>query len=368
MTGPVTAMVLAAGAGTRMRSERPKPLHVLCGRPMVLYSLDALSGVRPQRVVIVVGHGAEQITKRLQDRGPDHLDLDFVEQVEQRGTGHAVITGLTAFADGDDDDAAVLVVLYGDMPLLTAATVSSLVDGHRSAGAAATILTAVVDDPTGYGRIVRSRHGDVVRIVEQADADAEEREVKEINTGVYCFRRSILGPALRRLVPDNSQGELYLTDVVAVLREAGYPIATVVAADARETAGVNDRAQLASAEAELRARTNRRWLDAGVAMVDPMTAYIDTTVTLAPDVTIFPNTVLQGSTVVARGAELGPDTHLADCMVGSGAVVRQTRGEDAEIGSGAVVGPFASLGPGASVPDGHRTGPFYAAPTQRGTP
>jgi bifunctional UDP-N-acetylglucosamine pyrophosphorylase/glucosamine-1-phosphate N-acetyltransferase len=185
---------------------------------------------------------------------------------------------------------------------------------------------------------------------------------------VYCFRRSILGPALRRLVPDNSQGELYLTDVIAVLREAGYPIATVVATDARETAGVNDRAQLASAEAALRARTNRRWLDAGVAMVDPLTTYIDATVTLAPDVTIFPNTMLQGATVVAHGAEIGPDTHLVDCMVGSGAVVRQTWGEDAEIGVGAVVGPFASLGPGASVADGERTGPFYAAPAQRSSP
>jgi bifunctional UDP-N-acetylglucosamine pyrophosphorylase/glucosamine-1-phosphate N-acetyltransferase len=364
MTRTVSAIVLAAGEGTRMRSTRPKPLHLLCGRAMVLYVLDSLGEVGLERAVVVVGHGAERVTKKLSESAP-HLPLEFVEQTVQRGTGDAAAVALTAFPEDDFDDADGgddVLVLPGDTPLLRPATVNALLAHHRSSGAAATLLTAVIDDPAGYGRVVRGRDDRVERIVEHRDADDEELAITEVNTSIYCFRRALLAPALRRVLPDNSQGEYYLTDVVEVLAEAGHPVAAVVCDDAAETSGVNDRTQLAAAEAELRRRTNGAWLKAGVTFVDPERTYVDTTVRLAADVTLFPGVVLQGSTAVGEGSEIGPGTRLVDCVVGARCVVEATVGRDAEIGDGCIVGPFASLAPGAIVPSGSTTGPHYAAP------
>ncbi len=358
---PLSAVVLAAGEGTRMRSERPKPLHRLCGRAMLLHILDAVAELEVDRAVVVVGHGAERVTKTLQEQGPEGLTLEFVEQRVQRGTGDAAMVALTAFSPEELDEGDVLV-LPGDTPLLQGSTLAALVETHETADAAATLLTAVLDDPTGYGRVVRGRDGGVRGIVEEGDATDEERAIDEVATSIYCFRRSVLAPSLRRLSPENSQGEYYLTDVVGVLHDAGYPVLSVAAGDPGETVGVNDRAQLARAEAELRRRTNRRWMEAGVTMVDPDRTYLDTSVRLAPDVTIFPGTTLAGATVVAAGAELGPDTRLVDCAVGEGAVVAHTVGDRASIGAGAVVGPFAHLPPGSQVAAGLTTGPFYTAP------
>lgn len=341
-----------------MRSRRPKPLHVLCGRPMVLYVLDALAEVDTGRVVVVVGHEAEQVSKRLLADGPD-LPTEFVEQVVQRGTGDAVGVGLAAFADEVPDDDAAILVLPGDTPLLRPGTIAALVERHREHQAACTLLTARLDDPTGYGRVVRGADDRVRRIVEQTDASPEEQAIDEVNTSIYCFRQSLLAPALRRVSPENAQGELYLTDVVEVLHDAGHPVVSLVADDPGETVGINDRAQLAAAEAVLRRRTARRWMGHGVTMVDPDRTYLDTTVELAPDVTLFPGTLLQGHTVVGEGSRIGPDTRLEDSVVGPGAVVEQTVGTDAEIGAGAVVGPFAHLEPGAAVESGRRTGAFY---------
>jgi len=357
----LSAIVLAAGEGTRMRSTRPKPLHLLAGRAMLQYMLDSLADCSARQVVVVVGHGAERVTKKLQAAEPD-LHLTFVEQHAQLGTGDAASVGLTGLPDDDpgDDDHDV-IVLPGDMPLLRPSTIAAMVDVHRSSGAACTVLTAVLDDPGAYGRVLRGKDGRVTRIVERSDATPEELAVTEINTAVYCFRRSVLAPALRRLSPENAQGEYYLTDVVAVLRDAGYGVSAMTVDDAAEAEGINDRLQLASAEAELRRRTNDRWLRAGVTLVDPASTYLDATVTLGPDVTIFPGTMLQGSTVVGAGAEIGPHTRLVDCVVGAGAMVEQSNGRDAEIGAGARVGPFAALAPGAHVPDGTVTGPFYDA-------
>jgi bifunctional UDP-N-acetylglucosamine pyrophosphorylase / glucosamine-1-phosphate N-acetyltransferase len=361
----VSAIILAAGEGSRMRSTRPKPLHLLCGRAMLLYVLDALDDTDTRTAVIVVGHGAERVTKKLQEEAPD-LALDFVEQHVQRGTGDAVSVGLTAFgddlADGDDEDD--LVVLPGDTPLLRSQTLAALVEAHRATGAAATLLTARLDDPTGYGRVIRGRDGQVERVVEQVDASPDELAIDEVCTSIYCFRRGLLAPALRRLSPENAQGEYYLTDVAAVLHDAGYRVEAVLAGDAIETQGVNDRVQLATAEAELRRRTNDRWLRQGVTMVDPDRTYIDATVELAPDVTLFPGTMLQGRCVVGPGAELGPDTRLVDCVVGAGATVEAAIGRDAEVGERAVVGPFAALEPGSSVPADSRTGAFYTATSE----
>jgi bifunctional UDP-N-acetylglucosamine pyrophosphorylase/glucosamine-1-phosphate N-acetyltransferase len=202
----------------------------------------------------------------------------------------------------------------------------------------------------------------VLRVVEEADADAEERAIREVNTSIYCFRSSVVAPALRRLTPENAQGEYYLTDIVEVLADAGYQVTTMVAEDPVETAGVNDRAQLAVAEAELRARTNERWMRRGVTMVDPEHTYVDVGVELAPDVTLFPGTILRGSTTVGAGAEIGPNTHLIDTAVGERAVVGFTVARQATIGADARVGPFSSLEPGATVPAGTVTGAHYRGP------
>ncbi len=342
-----------------MRSARPKPLHLLAGRAMLLYVLDSLAGCSVDRVVLVVGHGAERVTKKLQSEEPDLL-LDFVEQHVQRGTGDAVSVGLTAFPDDDLDHDDVLV-LPGDTPLLRPATVAALVDHHRAVDAACTVLTAVVEDPTGYGRVVRSKDGRVARIVEHADATAEQLEINEMNTSIYCFRRSLLAPALRRLSPENAQGEYYLTDVVAVLHDAGYGVTAFQVPDESETEGVNDRVQLAAAESELRRRTNTEWLRKGVTMVDPEQTYVDATVVLAPDVTLFPGVILQGQTVIGERVELGPGTRLTDCLVGAGVVMEQTVGRDAEVGTEARVGPYAVLEPGSAISAGAVTGAFYTA-------
>lgn len=358
----LSAIVLAAGEGTRMKSSRPKPLHLLAGRAMLQYMLDSLADCSVGNVVVVVGHGAERVTKKLQAAEPD-LRLTFVEQHTQLGTGDAASVGMTGLPDDDGPDADEhdVIVLPGDMPLLRPATIARLVATHREADAACTVLTARVPDPGSYGRVVRGKEDQVLRIVEAADATEDELAIDEINTAVYCFRRSVLAPALRRLSPENAEGEYYLTDVVAVLRDAGYRVAGMEVADAAEGEGINDRVQLAAAEAELRHRTNERWLRAGVTLVDPASTYLDATVQLGSDVTIFPGTILQGSTVVGAGAEIGPHTRLVDCVVGAGAVVEQSNGRDSEIGANSTVGPFAVLAPGASVADGTVTGPFYAA-------
>jgi bifunctional UDP-N-acetylglucosamine pyrophosphorylase/glucosamine-1-phosphate N-acetyltransferase len=358
---PLFAIVLAAGEGTRMRSARPKPLHRLCGRPMLLYVLDGLRDCEVRRAVVVVGHGAERVTKELQEHQPDLL-LDFVEQHRQRGTGDAVSVGLTGFSDDEiDTSEGDVLVVPGDTPLLRPATVAGLVDEHRRTDAACTVLTAHMPEPRGYGRIIRGKERRVTRIVEEADATPEERAVDEVNTSVYCFRLNVLAPALRRLHPTNAQGEYYLTDVIGVLHDAGYQVAALAAGDHRDTQGVNDRLQLSVAEAELRRRTNEALLRQGVTMVDPSRTYIDTTVRVASDVTIFPGSLLQGRTVVGAGAEIGPDTRLIDCTIGEGAVIEKTSGRDAEVGAGATVGPFAVLRPGSHVPPRASTGSFYTA-------
>ena len=357
----ITAIVLAAGAGTRMRSDRPKPLHRICGRPMVLHVIHALEKVAPERTAVVVGHGAEQVTKKVVELAPDWANVTFAEQIRQAGTGDAAAVGLGAIGGDDYADDAHVIVVPGDTPLLTAETLDALAAEHVASGNAATLLTSRLDDPTGYGRIVRHRDGRVLRVVEQRDATPDELGIDEVCTSIYAFRRDLLGPALRNLTPNNAQGELYLTDVVAGLAGMGHRVATLEAPET-ETQGVNDRWQLALAERELRNRTNRRWLLNGVTMLDPRQTFVDVTVRLGRDVTIYPGTILQGDTVIGDGTDLGPDTQLDSCAVGAGCSVRQSAGHDAEIGDGAAVGPFAYLPPGSAVPAGLTTGPFYTAP------
>ncbi len=355
---PLAAVVLAAGEGTRMRSETPKVLHPLCGRPMLLHVVDALVALPLERIVIVVGHGAERVTKTLQEQIASEMPIEFVEQRVQRGTGDAVSVGLTAFSDDPDLDGDVLV-MPGDAPLVRPEVLARLARDHREADAAATLLTAELDELTrDFGRLVRDDKGRADHIVEKTDASPEELEIDEVNTSIYCFRRGLLAPALRRLSPENAQGEYYLTDAVAVLRHAGHEVLAVPANDRTAAMHVNDRAQLAAAEAELRSRINLRWMREGVSMVDPSSTYIDSAVELEPDVRLLPGTILEGRTVVSTGAVVGPDTQLVDTIVGERAVVRQAVAREAEIGDDCTVGPYVSLRPGTRLAAGAHVGTF----------
>lgn len=354
---PISAVVLVAGEGSRMRSPLPKPLHRLCGQPMVIHILNALAELPIDRVVLVVGHGAPEVQRVVSAEAPTQLKIDFVEQVQQLGTGDATAVALTGFPSTTDLEDGDLIVLPADMPLVRPATLAALLRVHRERDAGATLLTARIGDPTGYGRVVRNKNGDVARIVEEADATDEEREITEINTSIYCFRHSVLAPALRRLSPNNAKGEYYLTDAIEVLADAGYPVISKIISDTTEVAGVNDRAQLAAAEAELRGRINERWMRRGVTMTDPDATYVATGVELAEDVTILPGTILEGSTSIGPRAVIGPHTRLTDCEVGEAAIVEASTAKSATIGAHAVVGPYVVLHPGDEVGAGGRLGP-----------
>lgn len=340
-----------------MRSDRPKPLHLLCGRPLLLYMVDALVEVDVDRVVVVVGAAAEQVSKRIL-RDVDGTLVDFVEQPVPRGTADAVQSVLAALPDDDLGDDDVLVV-PADMPLLSGASLRRLLETHRASDAACTVLTVRVTDPTGAPRVVRGRDDRVVRLVADGAALADERSIDEVSVSVFCARRSLLGAAIRRVTPADDDGTYRLEDVVEVLARAGHRV-VAVPVDAAEVVTVDDRLRLAEVEAELRRRINRTWLAAGVSMLDPATCYVDATVELGRDVTLFPGTLLQGRTVVGAGAEIGPNVRLVDCVVGARARVQHTVGNDAEVGDDAVVGPFVVLDPGARVEAGARLVPGTA--------
>lgn len=351
----LSAVVLAAGEGTRMRSSRPKPLHLLCGRAMVLHILDALSQLPLDRAVVVVGHRAEWVTKALTEQAPSSLPIGFVEQYVQRGTGDAVSVALTAFDDEVDDDD--ILVVPGDTPLLRAETLLELVIDHRRHDAAATMLTAEMVDPAGYGRVVRGRDDRVARVVEHADASPDELAITEINTSIYCFRRSVLAPALRRLHPQNAQGEYYLTDLVEMAAEKGD--IAVVNADFIETAGVNDKAELAQVAKVLQERINTRLMKAGVSMVDPATAFIDEDIEIGADSEIGPMvTITQGSkigrnVVIGQGSVISKSTVADDVQVKPYSVF-----EEAVVGRGSLIGPFARLRPGSELAEEVHIGNF----------
>lgn len=344
----LSAIVLAAGRGTRMRSGLRKPLHLLAGAPMLAHVVDALGACRPDRIVVVLGPDDEIVAKEMQTRTA-HLPLEIAEQPVPRGTGDAAACGLAALGEpAGDPEAGELIIVPGDAPLLRPATLRALVEHHLAGGAACTLLTARVGDPAGYGRVVRGHDGSVRGIVEQIDASPEEIAIDEVCTSVYVVRRSYLGPALRRIRPDNAAGEFYLTDIVGVLARMGHRVEAFTLADATEAQGVNDQAQLATARTEIRRRVIEAWLHGGVAVIDPASTYVDVTVRLAAGVVLRPGTILEGHTVVGADAVIGPHTRLVDCAVGAGAVVEMSQGSDAEIGPGQHVGPFATLGPAAA--------------------
>ncbi|GAA5023131.1 bifunctional UDP-N-acetylglucosamine diphosphorylase/glucosamine-1-phosphate N-acetyltransferase GlmU [Actinopolymorpha pittospori] len=348
---PAAVIVLAAGEGKRMKSRTPKMLHELGGRSLVGHATAAGRALEPGHLVVVVGHGRDQVTAHLAALDPTARP---VVQAEQLGTGHAVRTALEALPPL----AGTVVVTNGDVPLLTPDTLRALLATHQERGAAATVLTAVVPDPTGYGRILRAPDGSVEGIVEHRDATDEQRAVAEINSGMFAFDAVLLADALGKLSSDNSQGEEYLTDVLGILRAEGHRVDAVVAEDDSEILGVNDRVQLAELGRLLNERILTAWMRSGVTVIDPATTWVDASVTLEPDVTLYPQTQLRGATTVAAGAHVGPDTTLTDTTVGPDARVVRTHGEGAVIGAGANVGPFAYLRPGTNLGEAGKIGTF----------
>ena len=354
---PTAVVVLAAGEGTRMRSARPKVLHEMAGRTLVGHMLAAAAPLGADTTLVVVGAGRDAVAAHLGQIAPDAVP---VVQAEQRGTGHAARVALEAAPEVD----GTILLLPGDTPLLRTETLCRLVEEHQSSGAVATLVTAVLPDPTGYGRVLRRDGGAVAAVVEHRDATEEQRAVDEVNTSVYAFESGPLRDALTRLSTANAQGEEYLTDVVGLFVGAGLTVAALVA-EAVETAGVNDRVQLAAAHRAYNERLLESWMRSGVTVVDPATTWVDAEVELAPDVVLRPGVQLHGQTRLARGAEVGPDCTLVDTAVGERARVIRAHCTGAEVGADAEVGPFAYLRPGAALGPGSKVGTYVEVKDSR---
>jgi len=341
-----------------MRSSRPKPLHHLCGRAMVRYVLDAAAQENVRATVVVVGHHATWVEKELSAGASPLRPLTFVEQLEQLGTGHAVSVALATIDDAIGDTDGDVVILPGDTPLLRASSVAALLERHRERQAALTVLSAHVDDPTGYGRMIHAKDDTLERIVEERDALESERIVREVNTSIMVVRQSLLGPALRRIGRHNAQHEYYLTDLVEELHDMGHLTESWQLDDASEALGVNDRRQLAQAERMLRARINDEWMGRGVTMWDPTQTYVDADVELEAEVTLLPGTILKGHCVIGRGATIGPNAVLRDVEVGESATVGMVDATHVRIGADANVASFVVLSPGAVVTSGEIVTPL----------
>ncbi|WP_459587646.1 bifunctional UDP-N-acetylglucosamine diphosphorylase/glucosamine-1-phosphate N-acetyltransferase GlmU [Corynebacterium camporealensis] len=355
-SSPCAVVVLAAGAGTRMKSQKQKTLHEIGGRSLLGHALHAAAGINPEHVVAVVGHQRDQVSPAVEAIS-EELDRDILQAVqeEQNGTGHAVQCGLGPIEDFE----GTVLVTNADVPLLRPETLQRLQEEH--VGNAVTVLSIELDDPTGYGRIVRDESGAVNAIVEHKDASAAELAINEVNSGVFAFDAAILREALTRLDSNNAQGELYITDVLEIARKDGHRVGACVAPDQRELAGVNDRVQLAAAGAELNRRTVEAAMRGGATIIDPASTWIGVNVTIGSDVIIHPGTQLWGATSIADNAEIGPDTTLTDMQVGEGAKVIRTHGSESVIGSNANVGPFTFIRPNTVLGEEGKLGGFVEA-------
>ena len=345
-----TVIVLAAGEGTRMKSATPKVLHSVAGRSLLGHVLHAVNHLNPTELRIVVGSGREAVEAHIADISPK---ATTVFQERRGGTGHAAQLALAGKAPK-----GTVLVLAGDTPLLSGDSLAQFVQAHTSGKFAASVLTAEHPEPTGYGRIIRDDSDELLRIVEEKDATDDEKFIFEINSGVYAFDGEKLAASIGQLTNANAQGELYLTDVIGILKTAGESIAAIMIDDFTETLGVNDRVQLAESAAMLRDRINDQWMRAGVTIIDPTTTWIDSTVELSNDVTLHPGTALLGSTKVATGAVIGPRSTLTDCIVKEGASVLESIATETIIGEGANVGPFTYLRAGTQLGDSTKAGAF----------
>ena len=345
----LTVVVLAAGEGKRFRSALPKPLHPVAGKPLLWHVLAAAAPLKAARTVVVVGSGADQVTAAVDgfDLGP----VDFAVQADQRGTGDALAAALPLL-EGDGD----VMVLFGDTPLVSTGLLEGLLDAHRSARAAATLLTCTMTDPTGLGRVLRDAGGAVTRVVEERDATGAQRQLREVSAGMYVFRRPVLD-GLAELRPDNDQGEYYLPDLVPQVLAGGGQVVTAEGPE-EEVMGVNDRVELAAAATVLRRRLLERLMLGGVTVTDPATTYVDADVEVGQDTVLAPLTFLEAGTRVGARCRLGPNVRLVGCTVGDDATVSQAVAVSSAIGPRAVIGPFASLRPGSDLGDDSKVGTF----------
>ncbi|MGI6605251.1 MAG: bifunctional UDP-N-acetylglucosamine diphosphorylase/glucosamine-1-phosphate N-acetyltransferase GlmU [Firmicutes bacterium] len=344
----LTAVILAAGRGTRMKSDRPKVLHEVCGRPLLAYVIDAARAAGAEDVIVVINREMEDVREVIP------AEVVYAYQDEQLGTGHAVLMARPYIKEDTKD----VLILCGDTPCLTGDLLSSLVRTHRSEEAAATVLTAELSDPTGYGRIVRGSYGEVERVVEEKDAKPQEKTIREINTGSYCFQVNPLFQALTKVGTDNAQGEYYLTDVLTILREQRERVSAFIAPEPDDTQGINNRVQLAAAEARLRERIRREHMLAGVTIMDPASTFIDAGVSIGHDTVILPFTIITGRTRIGNNCRIGPNVDMKDSTVADGAEVCQAVLVEAEVGPRATVGPFAYLRPGTVLAAEAKAGTF----------
>jgi bifunctional UDP-N-acetylglucosamine pyrophosphorylase/glucosamine-1-phosphate N-acetyltransferase len=345
----LSVVILAAGEGTRMRSSTPKVLHPLCGRPLIAWPIAAAKAAGAERIVVVDGP-----KRRLEEHLPKGVEVAIQEVAD--GTGGAVKA-----AAGHLHPEVPVVVLYGDVPLITREAIDALVTAHNQARAAATMATMILDDPTGYGRVVRDDNGDVARVVETkapGDASAEELAIQEVNTGIYCFDGQALKDALDRLGTENAQGEYYLPDVLPILREMGRTVAAHIVDDPVLTLGVNDRADLAAVRAHAQQRIHEAHMRDGVTIVDPASTTIDAGVTIGQDTLIEPGTHIRGRTTIGEDCEIGPSTTIRDAVIANGVTIRHSYVDQAVLEDGATVGPFAYLRPGAALQRKAKAGTF----------
>lgn len=350
-TGPtenVAAIILAAGKSTRMRSKLPKPLHPLCGLPLTGHVMRACRGAGVQRLVLVIGHEAEAVRARLGE------ELEYAYQETPLGTGHAVLSAHSLF----QGRTGTILVLAGDVPLLPEATIRRLLEHHVRSNAAATMLTACLDDPTGYGRVIRDETGGVTGIVEHRDATPDQREIKEWNPSIYAFKSSALWSALSRIQPTNDQKELYLTDVIGILHSDGGRIEAVPADSADDVLGVNNRVELAAAAAILRRRVLTEHMLAGVSITDPNNTYIDVGVVIGMDTTVEPGCSLYAGTTIGEDCVIGPMARISRSTIGNRCKIWASQVVESRIESDVSVGPFANLRPGTQLADRVKIGDF----------
>jgi bifunctional UDP-N-acetylglucosamine pyrophosphorylase / glucosamine-1-phosphate N-acetyltransferase len=345
-----TVVILAAGEGTRMKSSTPKVLHPIAGRTLVGHVLNAVDALAPKNVRVVVGAGREKVEAHIAEIAPSAVT---VFQEKRGGTGHATQLALAGL-----NPSGTILVLAGDTPMLTGTSLAQLLAEHHAGGFTASVMTAEHPDPTGYGRIIRGDDASLLRIVEERDADEIQREIIEVNSGVYAFDAAKLASAIGKLKNDNSQGELYLTDVIEILRNEGGKIAAVLIDDFIEILGVNDRVQLAESASLLRDRINEDLMKSGVTIVDPLSTWVDATATIAPDVVLAPGTAIHGATTIASGAVIGPRTTLIDCTVAANARVLESQCTEAVIGEGVNVGPYSYLRAGTKLLSGSKVGAY----------
>ncbi|TEB08442.1 Bifunctional protein GlmU [Pelotomaculum schinkii] len=344
----LAAVILAAGKGTRMKSGMPKVLHKICGRSMLSYVLEAVAAAGVEQNIVVVGFGADLVAQEVAGRGQVAL------QAEQLGTAHALLQASPLLKEFNGQ----LLVLCGDTPLIEPETLSRLVETHRATGAVATVLTAKVEEPTGYGRVIRDKQGRVKRIVEQKDASPQEIEVLEINTGIYCFESAGLFEALDKVTPANAQGEYYLTDIIKTYAAEGRAVGAMLLANQAEAAGINDRVQLAEVERVIRSRVLLELMRSGVTVVDPQSTFVDRGARIGRDTTIYPFTFIEGSTTVGEDCVIGPDTRLVNSVVGSGVTIQNSIVLESYIQDRCSIGPFSYIRPETRLGEDVKVGDF----------